>query len=338
MSLILSAIKFKQNRVAMYIAIVPVSKLDSFSVDRWDPNNVIKKRGYQRNPDESRVKKIAKYFEKRESIMPIAGLVNVREIGRIKYNESKKELNIPDGTNVWVVDMQHRLKGLVKAREDSLIGDNFSFPVVITEGLEQIKEAAQFYLINTNSKKMDVALTRRLLIENNLIKDISDVKPWEIQAVQITIDLNQLLSLQENPWYGAIRRPNEERKHPHIATEKSFVSSLRQLLLTEKWKQPHKAAKRLSNFWLAIKENVPEVFNDPNRYLMQRTPGMFAFNFFIAPQFLNRYKDKDFKNKLAGLKRLGADFWKRSNKRGARRFGTGMSGYSNLADHIKKYL
>jgi DGQHR domain-containing protein len=338
MSLILPSIRFKQNKIIMYMAVIPIRKLESFSVDRWDPKNIAKRRGYQRNPDERRINNIAKYFEKSGAIMPVAGLVNVREADKLKYNPRRKELVIPDGVNVWVVDMQHRLKGLIKALEDGLIKDTFSFPIVITEGMNQVREAAQFYVINTKAKKMDVALTRRLLIENNCIKEISDVKPWEVAAVQMTIDMNQSAALRDNPWYKAIRQPNEERLHSHIATEKSFVSSLRQLLITKKYKQTHVAAKRLAHFWMAIKENVPEAFDDPRRYAIQRTPGMFAFNFFIAPRFLGQYKDKDFAKQLSGLKRLGADFWKRSNKRGARRFGTGMSGYSNLADHVKKFL
>ncbi len=335
MSLILPAIKFKQRRILMYVAASPINLLEHFVIDIWDPKNVIKRRGYQRRPDETRIKKIAKFFERKDAIMPVAGLVNVREKGRLKYKNGK--LIIPDGIQIWVVDMQHRLKGLIRAKDDGLIKNgDFYFPIVVTEGLSQIEEAAQFYVINTKAKKMDVALTRRLLIENNLIKDIADVKPWEIAAVQITIDLNKYI--RENPWYGGIRQPNEEKQHPHIATEKSFVTSLRQLLISGGAKQPHKIAKRLSRFWLAIKENIPKAFDDPNRYLLQKTPGMFAFNFFIAPTFLAKYKDKEFSKRLRGLQILGADFWKRSNKTGARRFGTGMGGYSNLAEYIKEHL
>src|SRR3989338_7743953 len=205
MSLILPAVKFKQRKIFMYIAVSPVNLLEHFVIDIWNPRNIARRRGYQRSPDETRIKKIAKFFERKNAIMPVAGLVNIRERGKIKYKNGK--LIIPDGTQVWVVDMQHRLKGLIQAKDDGLIrNDNFYFPIVITEGLNQIEEAAQFYVINTKAKKMDVALTRRLLIENNLIKDIADVRPWEIAAVQITIDLNKQIG--ENPWYGVIRQPN----------------------------------------------------------------------------------------------------------------------------------
>ena len=337
MSLKLQAIRFNQKNIPMYIAIVSPGILDHFSIDTWDPKNVVKRRGYQRSTDEQRVKKIAKYFEYQDSIMPVAGLLNVREKGKLSYKHG--ELTIPDSSRVWVVDMQHRLKGIVTAHQNGLLRGQFYFPVVITEGLSQLDEAAQFYLINTKSKKMDVALTRRLLIENNKVRDIADVKPWEIQAVHITIDLNESKSLNNNPWNGAIREPNQEKLQLHIATEKSFVSSLRNLLIRGRNKQPHKIAKRLSNFWIAIKENIPEAFAEPRKSLIQKTPGMFAFNYFIAPQILAKCKkDKDLSKRLMGLKKLGANFWLRSNKNGARKFGTGMGGYSNLADYILKHL
>ena len=264
--------------------------------------------------------------------MPVAGLLNVRERNCLKFR--KGCLTIPDGAEVWVVDMQHRLKGMVRAHEEgTLRGDSFHFPVVITEGLNALDEAAQFYLINTKSKKMDVALTRRLLIENNKVKDIADVKPWEITAVRITIELNK--KLRGNPWFGKLREPNEDRTEVHIATEKSFVSSLRQLLIGGRYKQPGVAAKKLAAYWSAIRENIPEVFEEPKRYLIQKTPGMFAFNFFIAPTVLHKFNERRFAKALSGLKRLGPSFWRRSNKRGARRFGTGMGGYANLADYLR---
>jgi DGQHR domain-containing protein len=336
MGLVLPAIPFRQHSTQMYVAVIHLSALKHFVIDTWNPKNVVGRRGYQRTPDETRIKSIVRYLERKNAIMPVAGLLNIRERNRAKF--SKGNLIIPDGAEVWVVDMQHRLKGLDRAREDGVLpGDRFRFPVVITEGLSQIEEAAQFYVINTKSKKMDVALTRRLLIENARVKDLADVKPWEIAAVRITIDLNK--SISSNPWYGTIRQPNEERQGQHVATEKSFVSSLRQLLIPGRHKQPHKVAKRLANYWAAIRENIPEAFQEPKRFLVQKTPGMFAFNFFIAPMMLAKNDRSDrFTESLRGLKRLGPDFWRGSNKRGARRFGTGMGGYANLADYVKKHL
>src|SRR2546423_200925 len=115
MSLTLQAVGFKQHKTQMYFASVPIKDLDRFSLDIWDPKNVVGRRGYQRKPDESRIKQIAKYFGRHDSIMPVAGLLNVREKGKLQFKKGK--ITIPDGTDVYVGDMQHRLKGLIYAKE-----------------------------------------------------------------------------------------------------------------------------------------------------------------------------------------------------------------------------
>jgi DGQHR domain-containing protein len=335
MSLILPAIPFKQRSTGMYIAVVRLSDLDRFSIDLLDPQNITGRNGYQRSLDEKRIKGIARFFERNSAIMPVAGLLNVREKGRLKFKGG--HLTIPDGVRIWVVDMQHRLKGLLLAFEQGILKDGaFQFPIVITEGLSQVDEAIQFYIINTKAKKMDVALTRRLLIANNRVKEIVDTKPWEIPAVTITMRLNR--SIPGNPWYGRIRQPNEHKMPLHIATEKSFVQSLRQIAIPGRLGKPESVSHKLAEFWTAIREQIPDAFENPRPYLIQKTPGMFAFNSFIAPIFLARYPMKDFRKKLAGLKKLGAGFWRGKNKHGARRFGTGMAGYANLASHIKKQI
>ena len=123
----------------------------------------------------------------------------------------------------------------------------------------------------------------------------------------------------------------------HVATEKSFVSSLRQLLISGRYKQTRKAAKLLANYWAAIRTNIPEAFAEPKKYLLQRTPGMFAFNFFIAPAFFAKTRSvARFEAELSGLKKLGSAFWRRTNKRVARKFGTGMAGYANLAEYLRR--
>ena len=40
MSLIIPAIPFRQRKTQMYIAVVPISALDNFSVDVWKPQSV----------------------------------------------------------------------------------------------------------------------------------------------------------------------------------------------------------------------------------------------------------------------------------------------------------
>src|SRR5207248_8008469 len=134
------------------------------------------------------------------------------------------------------------------------------------------------------------------------------------------IDLNKEIS--GNPWFDRLRQPNEDKAGSHIGTETSFVSSLRQLLIAGRYGRPHKIARRLAKYWSAIRANIPEAFENPRRSLIQKTPGMFAFNFFLAPIVLAKHSDRDLVKRLSKLKKLGPKFWNRANKRGARRFGS----------------
>ena len=220
--------------------------------------------------------------------------------------------------------------------EGILKNGSFMFPVVITEGLTLVDEAAQFYIINTKAKKMDVALTRRLLIENGHIRELADARPWEIAAVKATIDLNK--KLVNNPWYDRLRQPNEERQGQHIGTETSYVSSLRNLFIGTRGKNPAKVARDLASFWTAIEKAIPKAFQEPRQYLIQKTPGMFTFNFFLAPIAFKKWSVSEFPTRLAKLQKLGPEFWRGNNKRGARRFGTGMGGYANLANYVRNFI
>jgi hypothetical protein len=47
---------------------------------------------------------------------------------------------------------------------------------------------------------------------------------------------------------------------------------------------------------------------------------------------------RNLKRTMAPLRSLGAGFWKRTNRQGARRFGTGQSGYANLAMYLQRHL
>jgi len=332
----------------MYLTALPVDSLDFCSIDHWDPRRAGAWKGYQRSLQQEKIHSLAKYLERHDSILPVAGLLNVRQKGKLKFSQpaSKKSatgiLTIQDGTQLWVVDMQHRLEGIKTAHKKGLL-KNFSVPVLITEGLSSVKEAAQFYVINSKSRKMGVDLTRRLLIEHDEIKDITDVNEWELAATQISIILNQ--KLRNNPWYKRIREPESESQRDQVATEKSFVPSLKWLLTSpgNKKKKPAYLAKYLAIYWEAIRFNIPKAFETPRGYLIQKTPGYMAFHK-IAPIVLRKYK----KPTLSQLKKLftplgndpslGTRFWDRKNLKGAKRFGNGQGAYHLLAMELKAKL
>ncbi len=352
MALIVPALRFVQKSVTMYLVALPVNQLDHCSIDNWDPRRTGKWKGYQRGLVQKKIKDLADYLQRPDGILPIAGLLNVREKNCLKFTGKKfpkrassGKLTIADYTQLWVVDMQHRLEGIRTAHsQGSLI--NFTVPVLITEGLSPIKEAAQFYVINTRARKMGVDLTRRLLIEHNEIRDITDVKDWELKAVQVTIHLNKY-SHKHNPWYSRIREPETERLRSHIATEKSFVPSLKWLLSAPdiQKKSVSSISRFLANMWGGLELNMPEAFDKPRSFIIQKTPGFMAFHR-LAPIIYRKTKKKG--HKLSTFKvffrvfsksnRYGYKFWDRKNLSGAKRYGTGQSAYSQLALSLAKQL
>jgi DGQHR domain-containing protein len=347
MPLRVPAIRFEQKNVPMYLAALPIKELEFCSIDHWDPKRAGRWKGYQRGLVQKKIRNLARYLERRDSILPVAGLLNVRERRALQFSGEEKnkasigELVIPDDIRLWVVDMQHRLEGIRAAHSGGFL-KNFLVPVLITEGLPAIQEAAQFYIINTRSRRMGVDLTRRLLIEHREINDLTDVPEWELKAVQITIQLN--LRLKDNPWYGRIREPESERSSQHIATEKSFVPSLRWLLTAPRAKHRSvaKLAKFLAHFWEGMRIAMPEPFKQPRSYLIQKTVGFMAFHR-LAPIVYRRIPTGSAKTYAKLFKRIsnsrfGARFWERKNLRGAKRYGTGQGASTTLALDLRKHL
>ncbi len=344
------AVRFVQKGVVMYLVALPIEELDLCSIDRWDPTKVGKWKGYQRGLVESKIRKLAEYLERPDGVLPVTGFLNVREKGKLEFLGGRQKkasggvLKILDYTRLWVVDMQHRLEGLRLAHSKGFIGKDFAMPVLITEGLKEIDEAAQFYIINTQSKKMGVDLTRRLLIEHDRIRDLSNVDEWEIKAVQIAIALNR--KYKNNPWYGKIREPEAESSKSYIATEKSFVPSLKWLLTAPgiKNKSAGKIARFLSAMWAGLEYNFPAAFAGGRAYLIQKTPGFMPFHR-LAPIIFRKYKGstrlqvyKRLFKKLSDSGKFNFKFWDRHNLKGAKSYGTGESASANLAIALKEEL
>ena len=352
MPLTVPAIRFVQKKVPMYLAALPLEELDHCSIDCWDPTKIGEWKGYQRGLVQKKIKDLADYLERPNGILPVTGLLNVRQKNRLGFHPKSRgtqptagDLTLPDDTRLWVVDMQHRLAGIRKAHS---LGNltAFSVPVLITEGLDPVSEAAQFYIINTKSTRMGVDLTRRLLIEHDRIKDLTDVKPWELKATQIAIKLNQMIR-RDNPWYGRIREPESERRKQHIATEKSFVPSLKWLLNAQGvgTKSVSHIGRFLASYWEGLNRTMPEAFESPRAYLLQKTPGFMAFHR-LAPIVYRKIRRRRTSPDTYARLFAGAScepvfnhkFWDRRNQRGAKRYGTGQSAYANLALRIKKAM
>ncbi|MGH2620388.1 MAG: hypothetical protein ACRDHG_07430, partial [Anaerolineales bacterium] len=86
MPLRVPALRFVQKRVPMYLVALPARELDICSIDRWDPSKAGSWKGYQRGLNKKKIRNLAKYLERTDGILPVAGLLNVRERGLLSYS------------------------------------------------------------------------------------------------------------------------------------------------------------------------------------------------------------------------------------------------------------
>ncbi len=169
MGLRIKGVFFNQHGVEFLIGYARAADiLKQIKVDEWSPKNPS---GYQRRVNERRAREFGHFIVK-EGIFPNAVILNIRE--QDKYNFRKtddSEYEIADRVTLWVLDGQHRLKGLeyIGINHPAIL--NIDIPVTITnlksrnpeEARE--KEAAQFLIINKTHRGFRTDLAERILIE-----------------------------------------------------------------------------------------------------------------------------------------------------------------------------
>jgi DGQHR domain-containing protein len=365
---ITKAIRFVQNGRVFYVAAIPAAKLVEITkVDVWDPNKPLS--GYQRAPSTYRKRAIGRYAMKDDAIMPIGGLVNARPVGdqdaEDQYgsvlefvpewgdgNVAVGQLSIPgNAVPLYIVDMQHRLGGYEWALEQEEGARLADFPLVVTiaDGLSRLEEVDQFDLINTTQKKVRTDLARRLKVmqakdlDHRLALD-QQGKLWEAKGPVIADILNK----SSGVWHQRILPPNKSKRDmpSMVVRETSFVSSLKPVLQTPyfvRQKEEH-SAELISRYWEAIRLVFPEAFQNPDAYVIQKTPGIYSLHE-LAPEVFELARDKGDVSAetlyeiLSSLGQVdeGVFFWHTENDEGAALYGS-MKGFRILASTLRQYL
>jgi DGQHR domain-containing protein len=362
-----NAIRITQNGRVFYIAAIPAKKLVELTkVDEWNPNSP--REGYQRAPSMSRKREIGRYAMRTDAILPIGGLVNARSktdakegtYGKLlQFKEVSNNdgigfgvLTIPDEAKpLWIVDMQHRLGGFEWAMGEAGNERLAEFPLVVTiaDGLSKLEEVDQFDLINTTQKKVRTDLARRLMsiqaqdVDHRMSLDIKG-KMWEAKGAGVVEYLNKTTGV----WKGRILPPNLSKKdQPTMAVrETSFVTSLKPILQTPYFgrQTEEHAAQLINRYWDAIQKVFPEAFINPEEYVIQKSPGIFALHE-LAPLIFETARDKGeltVENIYDIVKGLGevdgsSEYWKADNYEGAAQYGS-MKGFRILAVNLKEYI
>lgn len=254
--------------------------------------------GYQRKPSASRVNKLARDLHHGRVDLPTAILLSIRNSALYPSLDSSGRyiLSLPsdDSRPIYVVDGQHRIEALKKVMEEDPDSDwsEFMLPAVIFFGAHETDEMDQFHVVNSNAKSISTDLALDLLKtrakKNDALRKYLDEsgQGWKV----ISQDLTERV-VRRGVWKGRIRFPNEPKAQT-VINSNSFVTSLRRALDQVNFATylPEQKADIIDAYWQGIRESLPDCFDSPNDYNIQKTVGVYVLHH-LLPDVL-RYAEK----------------------------------------------
>ncbi len=328
--------------------------------------------GYQRDLASTRAELFQKFMEEDNMFSPTTILLNIRNTRGIKFEENA--IIVSQNSKLWVVDGQHRLAGISK-----LLNENpdekykeMDIPLIITTLPNKFEEAILFAIFNKTQVGIKYDLVETVINEQikkgnvdveNLVQayDRAGIKLFKeietkIDAITISKDLN---SKNDNPWYNKIIMPNENRNTTRgkIIRLRSFTISLQILIKSMNNTLPNAdldlVEKHIKTFWIALKEIMPEAFEDPKNYVLQKGPGVMVMHdryIKILTNATGNVNLPNIKELVEGLKKiktfigpdaeknfLSHEYWESKNGR-AGRAGSSLKAFSQLEKEINNEL
>ena len=219
-------IRIIQQNKTLYIGKMTGKQiLDKCITTEWDPDLGwdLKRQGYQRAPNEKHYSRIASFLKvEGDPLLPTSALLAAREseygqLDYLSYDNSQPDigvLKIPEVRLLFIVDYQHRWRGIKHAVEKFNSNNLFDFqiPVIIMADVSKYEEIRQFYLINSKQKRVDTDLGLALLQtmatqanEKELMNFVGPGNKYRIRATRLTF----IIAAQSvGSWVGKIVDPN----------------------------------------------------------------------------------------------------------------------------------
>ena len=169
----------------------------------WD----LDKQGYQRAPNQKHYSRIAEFLrEEGDPLLPTSALLAAREgeyglLDFAPYDNAQPDvgkLRIPHERLLFIVDYQHRWRGIKDAVERLKCGNllDFQVPVIIMADVSRYEEIRQFYLINSKQKRVNTDLGLALLqtmapqaSEKELMNFVGPGNKYRIRATRLTFKI-----------------------------------------------------------------------------------------------------------------------------------------------------
>ena len=109
-----------------------------------------------------------RYLIKDQECFPTSILINVR--GNLKYHKEKDlcwftigRLEIGDDENLWLLDGQHRIEALRRAKEGNLKFEDYPVVVSVLHLPNRFDELMHFYLVNRRQRRVPIDLVNKHL-------------------------------------------------------------------------------------------------------------------------------------------------------------------------------
>lgn len=248
------------------------------------------KTGYQREVSTTRVNKLVAELKAGRVDLPTAVLLNVRNFDRMSHLTDvggRKFLRLEPDDQMYVVDGQHRVEALKKLVEEEN-GEGkwsaFEIAFVCFLGAEEHEEMRQFYVVNSTAKSVRTDLALDLLKQQaesdpNIMEGLIErSEDWKVRGETLVEELSHHSSV----WRGLIRFPGEARGETTIGNN-AMVSSLKQLLATPFFGRitSSNQVKVLDAYWEGVRKVVPEAFESPSDYVLQKSIGVQAMHTLI---------------------------------------------------------
>jgi len=361
------AVRGVQNGQEVFLCFIPAKTLNALpiKVEQFDPNKPYDDpaQGYQRSAEKNRARRFARYLEQVRAISPTALMFNDRN--RVsKWDATKGTLTFDTEKGpIFNYDGQHRELGYRFRLEEDESFEGFPIPVVMTRGMDKLSEMLQFRTINSTAKGVATALVNAILAKLHAVEGDSAVEgDVAMQRNVVSYKATEKLNGDPHgPWYRLIALPNESqwtkreiredptREHTRVIKANSFVDALRPVydyvttlnIAAGVDERAEEIAKIVGEFWAALKEMMPDAFDQANDYALFKSGGVGATHLVLRDVLTKmhvgrrKFVKAEFLAMLEGSDLLNdSEFWASSNDDGARIY----SGKANQPDLAKRII
>lgn len=316
--------KFFQNNEQMFTGKILLKDLDTLNlqIDQFRAKDAqLPTVGYQRAPEERRAKKFGEYISRGQT-SPTSILLAIRDVDLKKFNAEIEEypsgksdfpirdtdnviLSINQGCQVYVVDGQHRIRGI---KDCDLKGKlaNFAIPFTMLWGITKFDEAKQFVTINKTQKIVRTDLAERFVAMEAKRRGLIDISKDPNQIIFKNAEwigrALDILDSMRNPdkksvWTDRVRLPNEPKGETTVS-QKSFTDSLEPLVgpdgsLADK--KDCDIVDLLLSYWVTISKICKEPFDTSGEYYakdyaIQQTIGVMTLHRVLNRLYRNLWK------------------------------------------------